>query len=1241
MKKLLILSPVGGAGNGADISMNFQMKYLSSLGYKIYLVTRSPLTPEYESFLAKNNITAYYFDYSWWFDSELNRKEANIQDAVAIGKLVDIIRTQEIDMAISNTANIPQLALAAALGEIPHLWLVHEFPEGEFSYTLDKYDFIASFSNEILASSKVLANRIEKISGTTPVSFFNPYADVSGKQLKEEVEPSRIVSVNHVSKRKNTFELVRIFEKLKERNSDLQLIITGGILDEAYHQEILAYIKENAIDRVVFSEKPEANFEDIQANDIFVNTSSMETFGLTTVEALKLGLVCIAADTAVLALNELGYFSEDTMYSLGNIDEAVQKIQVKLEDIQAVKNEIQRLQEQVLKEQSLEAITANLVKAIESYDSSPRKELGHFENLFPFLKEPLMDYPLVKKLLENTSTQNNLQQKKIQELETQIDTMYRSNIWKAGRIVTLPLRQGKRAVQKYKAAKKVPYTEWILKNEGRADTISFTPNGSLEIKDINDDFFYILDKAAMMADNALTIIQEHLSANTNLLYFDSDEVINGKRVNPYFKPDYSPDLALNTNYFGSFVVFRKGILPTPDNDVNMYDFILKFVEQVEENTIHHIAKVLSHLPADATAQDICPIVEKALERRALKAQVTQGKIAGFAEISYDIVSEDLVSIVIPTRNGYADLKNCIDSIIEKTTYPNYEIIVADNESDDPKMSELYQEYEEKLGQRFTKLSINIPFNYSKINNLAVQEAKGKYILLLNNDTSVIEPEWLTNMVSFCQFERIGCVGAKLLYPDNTIQHAGVVLGHGGTAGHAFLFKDRNDNGYHNFLNTDYNYSAVTAACLMVKKEDYDKVGGLAEEFEVAYNDIDFCLRIKELGKDNLLAHKALLYHYESKSRGLENTPEKQARFNTEVDKMEKSWGRYLIKDPAYNPNFTRENAFFELPNPNPFAHERPIYRRVGSLGKRALRKAKSITRNRYYQLKSVSLRKRRDKERQNRFDNTLLIYVIYNENGPVEPYKLAFYHAIEKYAQRIRIVVNGMLEDDDYQTLSQNADILIRENTGYDAAGFRAGVLSFSKDELKEYGRLMLINDTNIGPLHDFEQVFEKMNPKAHDFWGLLYGKEDPVDSTGLNPFGYFPKHIQTYFLVVESGLLHSSDFYGFYEKMPDTNSRNMAIARYETYLTKYFEDRGFRSSVYVETDKYNDPYQYPLTLVRDFDFPIVKKAALQYYNNDLMEAIRWQGARSEVPELVEYFAQNQTAEYDFIMKALEEYKNK
>lgn len=452
--------------------------------------------------------------------------------------------------------------------------------------------------------------------------------------------------------------------------------------------------------------------------------------------------------------------------------------------------------------------------------------------------------------------------------------------------------------------------------------ISAATNSALQIAE--GEFIALVDNDDTLPKQALCKVVEALNKNKNLnlIYSDEDKITeDGKRYDPHFKPDWAPNLILNQNYVSHLGVYRRSIASEIGGfrvgfeGAQDHDFLLRFIEKIDEKTIHHIPEILYHWRAisGSTALQTSEksyvedrgilAVQEALNRRKIPAHVSSGKYPGLYEIEYLIPEKSLVSIIIPTRNGYEDLKQCVDSIIELSTYENYEIIIADNGSDDEKMAKLFSSYKEKLQERFKVVLIDIPFNYSRINNLAVEESKGKYLLFLNNDTSVITPSWIEEMVGLAQFDNIGCVGAKLWYMDDTIQHGGVVLGIGGIAGHAFLNASPNDPGYFSRLYTNYNYTAVTAACLMVKRVDFDAVGGFDEKLTVAFNDVDFCIKVYKLGRYNVWAHKAELYHYESKSRGQEDTPEKKARFKKEIDFMNQRYGCFLENDPAYNINF--------------------------------------------------------------------------------------------------------------------------------------------------------------------------------------------------------------------------------------------------------------------------------------------------------------------------------------------------
>ncbi|MDT2773183.1 glycosyltransferase family 2 protein [Enterococcus durans] len=471
--------------------------------------------------------------------------------------------------------------------------------------------------------------------------------------------------------------------------------------------------------------------------------------------------------------------------------------------------------------------------------------------------------------------------------------------------------------------KKEPRIKVVFRKEN--GHISLATNSALKIA--TGEFIALLDNDDELPPHALFEVVKVLNERPELdvIYSDEDKIdAEGNRFDPHFKADWSPDTLMGNNYISHLGVYRSSIVKSLGGfrkgyeGSQDYDLVLRVTEQIPEDHIYHIDKVLYHwrtIPGSTASSGEAKsyiydsgvkALTDALNRRGIKGTVRPGLISGFYEVTYEVLQEELVSVIIPTKNGYDDLKLCVDSIIEKTSYPNYEIIIADNGSTDPKMQELFAEYKKQLDERFIVELIDIPFNYSRINNLAAEKASGKYLLFLNNDTEVIEPNWMTTMVSYAQFDRIGCVGAKLYYPDDTTQHAGVLVGIGGVAGHALNNYDRTHCGYFGRLVIDVNYLAVTAACMMVKAADFKAVNGFDETLEVAFNDVDLCLKIYELGRYNVYAHQVELYHFESKSRGYEDTPEKQKRFAGEIKKMQDKWPAYIAHDPFYNDNLTKE-----------------------------------------------------------------------------------------------------------------------------------------------------------------------------------------------------------------------------------------------------------------------------------------------------------------------------------------------
>lgn len=397
---------------------------------------------------------------------------------------------------------------------------------------------------------------------------------------------------------------------------------------------------------------------------------------------------------------------------------------------------------------------------------------------------------------------------------------------------------------------------------------------------------------------------------------------------PHFKPDYAPDTLRTNNYICHFTTFSRDLLEKtgkfrPECDGSQdFDMVLRLTENAEK--IVHIPKILYYWRAHrgSVAEDVGAkpyVIEAAkrairdhLQRVGLKGEVLDSVVPSMCRLHYEIEGTPLVSILIPNYEHKADLEKCLNSIYEKSTYQNFEIIVIENNSTSQEIFSYYEEIQKK----WSNLKVVVwdePFNYSAINNYGAQFASGQHLLLLNNDTEVISPDWIQEMLMYSQRQDVGAVGAKLYYPDNTIQHAGLGIGLLALAGHLHRGFERNHIGYTGRLIYTQNLSAVTAACVMIRWDVWDEIGGLDESFAVAFNDVDMCMRIRKAGYLIVWTPYAELYHYESKSRGLEDTPEKQKRFENEVHIFQARWAKELAAgDPYYNPNLPLDREDFGL-----------------------------------------------------------------------------------------------------------------------------------------------------------------------------------------------------------------------------------------------------------------------------------------------------------------------------------------
>jgi len=475
--------------------------------------------------------------------------------------------------------------------------------------------------------------------------------------------------------------------------------------------------------------------------------------------------------------------------------------------------------------------------------------------------------------------------------------------------------------------------EDLCKKDDRIKIVTRNSNGHIScasndaIALANGDYIALLDHDDVLDLDAALVMANfiNLHPEADFIYSDEDKLDhNGNRCSPHFKPDYSPNSLLSSNYICHLSVIRRSLVLKVGGFREGYegaqdhDLFLRI--SLETQAIYHIPLILYHWRMSNTSTSSSSsnktyaqlngikAVESFLHQQDIKAKVSLEPRSGYYLIDYELDYEPLISIIIPTKDNAILLDNCLSSILHQNDYNNYEIIIIDNRSEQAETKALLEKYQRNT-KNFKVINADIEFNYSKLNNLGVNHAKGEYILLLNNDTQVITKHWLRQMVGTASQKKVGAVGALLLYKDHTIQHGGVILGIGGVATHAFHHSHEIELGLYGRLCVPYNYSAVTAACLMVSKAKYNAVGGFEEKLGIVYNDVDFCLKLCKLGNYNVLLPQVKLFHFESKSRGSDFTSKKFQRYLNETQFMNDKWQALIEKDPFYNPNFTKTNCF--------------------------------------------------------------------------------------------------------------------------------------------------------------------------------------------------------------------------------------------------------------------------------------------------------------------------------------------
>ena len=463
----------------------------------------------------------------------------------------------------------------------------------------------------------------------------------------------------------------------------------------------------------------------------------------------------------------------------------------------------------------------------------------------------------------------------------------------------------------------------VPENEGIAQ------NTNAALASATGDYIGLLDHDDLLTPDALYEVVKAINENDRpqVLYSDEDKVTMdlSEHFQPHMKPDYNKDLLRSNNYITHFFVADRTLVEEVGgedgeyNGAQDYDLILKCTERAKG--IAHIPRILYHWrvhkasTADNPASKMYAFdagkraIEDHLKRCGEIGKVSHEKDLGFYRVKYQVQGSPLISIIIPNKDQVESLDKCLESI-EKSSYKNYEIIIVENNSTEDETFAYYKKIE---SDKIRIVYWSDEFNYSAINNFGVKHARGDYLLLLNNDVEVITTDWLEELTANCQRKDVGIVGARLYYPDDTIQHAGIVIGIGGVAGALFVGMPRMFTGYLHKAAIQQDLSAVTAACMMVKRSVYEELGGLEEELKVAFNDVDFCLRAREKGYLVVYDPYVKLYHYESRSRGAEDNEEKIRRYQCEIDYVRRNWSEIMEKgDPMYNPNLTLVKCDYSL-----------------------------------------------------------------------------------------------------------------------------------------------------------------------------------------------------------------------------------------------------------------------------------------------------------------------------------------
>jgi len=706
--------------------------------------------------------------------------------------------------------------------------------------------------------------------------------------------------------------------------------------------------------------------------------------------------------------------------------------------------------------------------------------------------------------------------------------------------------------------------------------ISGSSNEALKLT--TGDYIALMDNDDELTPDALYEVVKVINREgAEFIYSDEDKLeMDGTHSDPHFKPNFAPDMFLSQNYLSHLGVIKKELITKVEGFTiglegsQDFDLYLKVLEQTDK--IYHIEKVLYHwrkIPGSTAAEYSDKsyaqeagrkALENAMLRRNIDTTVKNGNTPGTYKVDYMIKGTPLVSIIIPFKDKPELIKVCIESILEKSTYQNFEIIAISNNSTE---SETFKEikYLENLDERISFYEYNVPFNYSKINNYATKEyAKGEHILFLNNDIEVITPNWIEEMLMYSQLNQNGAIGAKLYFPNDTVQHAGLIMAPKTIHSVILVYQGytKDASGYGARLQCVNNYSAVTAACLMLKREIFNEINGFDEErLSVAYNDVDLCLRIQEAGYHNIWTPYCELYHHESISRGYEISRKSVERREKEKYNLKCKHPEIFSEgDPFYNRNLTRFSLTSGLDESVKKTHESvngiPFYEKI------------LISKNIHTQ--------KNDK---------VCLFSHFDAENKIKEYIIYYLKELSKVSDIIFIsTAEGVTQEALKQIEPYCKDIIVKKNIGYDFGAWKSG-LDYLGDDLNTYEQLILCNDSVFGPFHPLKSIFDKMS--AYDAWSMSDNHE-------------IEYHLQSYFMVYNKKAFNSNLFEDFWNDFKIYTNKQILIETNEIGFSNslFHSDLSCGAFYSVKERNYVNVLQYYWKeLIAEHQFPFIKKEVL------------------------------------------------